>query len=176
MNQVPSLPANSRHRMRTTTAELSRRLIVYVFVCLCAALRLAAQEMEGAVIYRTQCAGCHENPASTRAPGLSSLRLMPAQNILMSLLSGPMKDQGSRLTPQQKRSVAGYLARGSLAEPQPALCADSKAPFIPSNTDWNGWGADLANTRFQRAERAGLTADQVLRLKWFTQSHTCRLQ
>ena len=33
---------------------------------------------------------------------------------------------------------------------------------------WNGWGVDLANTRFQPAAQAGLTADQIphLRLKW----------
>jgi len=33
---------------------------------------------------------------------------------------------------------------------------------------WNGWGADLANTRFQPAAQAGLTAAQVptLTLKW----------
>jgi polyvinyl alcohol dehydrogenase (cytochrome) len=158
---------NSRHRMRTTTAGLSRRLIGCALVCLYVARGLAAQEPEGAVIYRTQCAACHENPARTRAPGLASLQLMSVQNILLSLETGPMKGQGARLTPQQKRSVAGYLAPGSWAEQpsQAAVCADSKAPFVPSNTDWDGWGADLANTRFQPGERAGLTADQVLRLK-----------
>src|SRR5204862_5218048 len=33
---------------------------------------------------------------------------------------------------------------------------------------WNGWGADLSNTRFQPAAQAGLTAAQVprLTLKW----------
>ena len=34
--------------------------------------------------------------------------------------------------------------------------------------EWNGWGADLANTRFQPAAQAGLDAAQVrrLKLKW----------
>src|SRR5205807_9618186 len=43
-----------------------------------------------------------------------------------------------------------------------------KAPLSPSSTDWNGWGADLTNSRFQPADHAGLTADQVpqLKLKW----------
>src|SRR6185295_3257955 len=33
---------------------------------------------------------------------------------------------------------------------------------------WNGWGADLANTRAQQTANAWLTADQVprLKLKW----------
>lgn len=37
-----------------------------------------------------------------------------------------------------------------------------------SGPQWNGWGPDPANERFQRAEEAGLTPDQVqrLKLKW----------
>jgi polyvinyl alcohol dehydrogenase (cytochrome) len=45
------------------------------------------------------------------------------------------------------------------------------SPGIPQPLDgprWNGWGADLANSRFQPAAMAGLTREQVpgLRLKW----------
>ena len=49
-------------------------------------------------------------------------------------------------------------------------CADNQAGF-PQPLDgprWNGWGADLSNSRFQPAAMAGLTQDQVprLQLKW----------
>jgi polyvinyl alcohol dehydrogenase (cytochrome) len=49
-------------------------------------------------------------------------------------------------------------------------CAENSAGF-PQRLDgprWNGWGADLGNTRFQPTAMAGLTRDQVplLRLKW----------
>jgi polyvinyl alcohol dehydrogenase (cytochrome) len=49
-------------------------------------------------------------------------------------------------------------------------CAENSAGF-PQALDgprWNGWGADLGNTRFQPTAMAGLTRDQVplLRLKW----------
>jgi polyvinyl alcohol dehydrogenase (cytochrome) len=49
-------------------------------------------------------------------------------------------------------------------------CAQNSVEF-PQRLDgprWNGWGADLGNSRFQPAEMAGLTRDQVpsLRLKW----------
>jgi polyvinyl alcohol dehydrogenase (cytochrome) len=43
------------------------------------------------------------------------------------------------------------------------------APFNPdAGPSWNGWGAGPANTRFQPAEQAGITAAQVpnLKLKW----------
>jgi polyvinyl alcohol dehydrogenase (cytochrome) len=41
-------------------------------------------------------------------------------------------------------------------------------PDPSSSPGWNGWGGDLSNTRFQPAQAAGLSADQVprLKLKW----------
>src|SRR5215471_1031859 len=148
------------------------RCLGWMFVFLCASPCLVAQQSQGAVIYRTQCAICHENSARTRAPGLAPMRLMSPENILLSLESGRMKDQGSLLSPEQRRSVAEYLAGkpfGQEKQPsQASLCPNSKTPFAPSSTDWNGWGADLNNARFQPGERAGLAADQVprLKLKW----------
>jgi polyvinyl alcohol dehydrogenase (cytochrome) len=49
-------------------------------------------------------------------------------------------------------------------------CAQNSVGF-PQRLDgprWNGWGADLGNSRFQPAAMAGLTRDQVslLQLKW----------
>jgi polyvinyl alcohol dehydrogenase (cytochrome) len=49
-------------------------------------------------------------------------------------------------------------------------CAQNLVGF-PQRLDgprWNGWGADLSNSRFQPAAMAGLTQDQVplLQLKW----------
>jgi polyvinyl alcohol dehydrogenase (cytochrome) len=49
-------------------------------------------------------------------------------------------------------------------------CAQNPVGF-PQRLDgprWNGWGADLSNSRFQPAAMAGLTQDQVplLQLKW----------
>src|SRR3954452_16128844 len=49
-------------------------------------------------------------------------------------------------------------------------CAQNSGGF-PQALDgprWNGWGADLSNSRFQPAAMAGLTRDQVplLRVKW----------
>src|SRR6185369_10726019 len=44
----------------------------------------------------------------------------------------------------------------------PPLEADAKRPA------WNGWGADVQNSRFQSASAAGLTAADIpkLKLKW----------
>ncbi len=54
------------------------------------------------------------------------------------------------------------IAYGQPCSSNPPLGDLSAAPA------WNGWGADLQNTRFQPAKDAGLTADHVpaLKLKW----------
>jgi polyvinyl alcohol dehydrogenase (cytochrome) len=97
---------------------------------------------------------------------------MSPENILLSLESGRMKDQGSLLTPGQRRAIAEYLAGKPFGQDRQTasagLCANSKAAFAPSAKDWNGWSPDPNNARFQPAERARLSADQVprLKLKW----------
>ena len=144
----------------------------WICVLVCTSFCSFAQQSQGAVIYRTQCATCHDNSARTRAPGLEAMRLMSPENILLSLESGRMKEQGSLLGPELRRSVAEYLAGKPFGQEkqssQANLCPSSKTPFAPSSADWNGWGADLTNSRFQPDEHAGLTADQVprLKLKW----------
>lgn len=156
-----------------TVIRWASRLLCLSLVFLCASPRLHPQEPEGATIYRTQCASCHENSAKTRAPSAASLRLMSPEDILLALESGRMKDQGSLLSSQQRHIVSEFLAGKPFGQDkQPAqagnLCANAKAPFAPSAMDWNGWGAESTNARFQPAERAGVTADQVprLKLKW----------
>ena len=147
--------------------RFSRTLLVFGI------LRLAqAADTDGAALYKDRCAICHEASAETRAPALAALRRMSAENVVRSLESGLMQEQGATLSAAQKRIVAEFLtaktiASGSLPSKSNA-CPDTKAPFSPSGPNWNGWGSDLANTRFQPAGPAGLTAAQVprLKLKW----------
>src|SRR5580658_4052289 len=49
----------------------------------------------------------------------------------------------------------------------PAL-SDQTLAASASSPAWNGWGADISNSRFQTAKAAQLTASQVprLKLKW----------
>ena len=46
----------------------------------------------------------------------------------------------------------------------PNRCEPSSTPRRGAARDWNGWGADLANTRYQPAPASGLQAVQVPRL------------
>ena len=132
----------------------------------------SAEEPNAATLYKVQCALCHENSGQTRAPSPAAIRLMSPENVLRALEIGRMKDQGALITPAQRRMLAEFLTGKPLGQtaqaPNAKLCADAKAPLSPTSTDWNGWGADLTNARFQPADRAGLTAGQVpqLKLKW----------
>ncbi|MBZ5601766.1 MAG: PQQ-binding-like beta-propeller repeat protein [Acidobacteriia bacterium] len=139
------------------------------FLSLIASAAFAA-DPDGAALYKQHCAICHENSGATRAPAPAALRLMSPENVVKALESGVMKDQGAALSAGDKENVAEFLTGKMIGAQQAAtvgMCSDVNA-FSPTGKNWNGWGADLANTRFQPAETAGLTADQVskLKLKW----------
>ena len=136
-------------------------------------LRVAlAADPDGAALYKERCALCHDASAETRAPAPAALRQMSPENVVRSLESGLMKEQGATLSAAQKRTLAEFLTSKTIAgvsqPPKSNACADIKAPFSPAGSNWNGWGSDLGNTRFQPAGQAGLSAAQVprLKLKW----------
>jgi len=125
----------------------------------------------GAEIYATKCAGCHE---SGGPPYLNHFVLKAAapEYIVYMLVSGAMHEQGARLTASQMAAVAEYLTGKPPgrpgATPISAGRCSGPTPNVPATAQWNGWGVDLENSRFQPADQAGLTAAQVpqLKLKW----------
>ena len=129
----------------------------------------AAQEPNAPALYKQQCALCHEKSSETRAPSPAAMRLMSPENVLRALETGRMKDQGALLTAAQRKMIAEFLTGKPLGQtvqsPVGNSCADTKTPLTPSSNDWNGWSPDPTNARFQPTASAGLTGDQVLRLK-----------
>jgi polyvinyl alcohol dehydrogenase (cytochrome) len=127
---------------------------------------------DGAELYRERCAACHDRSAETRAPAPAALRLMSPENVVHALESGLMKEQGTSLTAAQKTALAVFLTGKTIGQATPQAkantCPGTGAPFTPTGVSWNGWGADLANTRSQGAAQAGLSAADVpkLKLKW----------
>jgi polyvinyl alcohol dehydrogenase (cytochrome) len=86
-----------------------------------------------------------------------------------------MAEQGKGLNDEQRRARAEMLegppvgaAAAGEASAMPNRCASAPLGNPLTGPRWNGWGAGLANTRFQPAAAAGLTASQVpaLTLKW----------
>jgi polyvinyl alcohol dehydrogenase (cytochrome) len=130
----------------------------------------------GIAVFQTQCVACHGNPNVERAPSPAAIREMSPERIYEALTTGVMKDQAAKLSDQDKRGVAEFmsgrpLGSGSVgdAKNMSNQCRNNPALTDPARgPSWNGWGADVSNSRFQPAQAAGLTAAQVpqLKLKW----------
>jgi polyvinyl alcohol dehydrogenase (cytochrome) len=130
----------------------------------------------GFATFQTQCAQCHGNPNVDRAPTPAALREMTPEKIYEALATGVMQTQAAALTDQQRKGVAEFMAgrplgsarqgdashMGFQCRTNPPLANPAQGPA------WNGWSPDLANTRFQPAQVARLTAAQIprLKLKW----------
>jgi polyvinyl alcohol dehydrogenase (cytochrome) len=130
----------------------------------------------GDAIYKQHCATCHEGTLP-RMPSREALRSVSPEHIETALSSFSMRRQGSMLTPAERRTVAEFLSgrpAGSYRAPLDAIgkdayCQAGSAPPDPlAGPAWNGWGADMRNSRSQSAASAGITAGDVpkLKLKW----------
>jgi polyvinyl alcohol dehydrogenase (cytochrome) len=139
-----------------------------VLACLLLACGMALAQ-DGADVFRNNCSICHRAGSPTQAPLPEALRRLPPQTILTALETGKMRSQGSQLSSPERNAVAKYLGTSENAEviPPSATCSSSIKP-ANNAAGWNGWGADPSNTRFQTAKAAGLTRENVprLKLKW----------
>jgi polyvinyl alcohol dehydrogenase (cytochrome) len=141
------------------------RKIILVF---CATMAAKAAAPDGADLYAKQCASCHEVIALA-AQNRALMKNLTPEFIVRALANGTMHVQGARLSNADRAAIAEYLT----AKPVHAVesGAGRCAAIPPANFggfQWNGWGADLDNSRFQPAAAAGLTPGQVpsLKLKW----------
>jgi len=127
-------------------------------------------------IFQNNCSACHGNPDVPDAPSPASIRAMPPERIYQALTTGVMQVQGQSLSDLAKKRVAESMSgrllgtsQSGAAKNMPNQCKTHPPMAAPaSGPAWNGWGADIHNTRFQPAESAGLTASDVpkLKLKW----------
>src|SRR5579859_1625844 len=134
-------------------------------LCLAASLCPA---QDAAALFAKHCAGCHRPGSSTRAPLPEALKLLSKEKILGALEFGAMITQGAGLTAAERLSLATYLSAPSAIDQTEArtnLCPAATFSITPGESAWNGWGVDLANTRFQPAKSAGLDREKVARLK-----------
>jgi polyvinyl alcohol dehydrogenase (cytochrome) len=94
--------------------------------------------------------------------------------IIDALTSGSMRYQGLALSGDERRAVAEFITgrrtRGTVSGATAGACGRGRPPLGDPLAQplWNGWGPTIQNTHFQPAAQAGLSADQVprLRLQW----------
>ena len=153
------------------------RFIGVLYFCLGLSL-LSASAQDGATLYKDHCAICHEAGTSgdTRAPGRDVLGQMTPEQILQTLEKGAMKAQAAERSRAQRLALAEYLSGKPFSSepinpiPKSAYCGADAGKFRNSlgGAAWNGWGVTITNSRFEPAEAAGMTADDVphLKLKW----------
>src|SRR5581483_7344841 len=128
----------------------------------------------GYAIFEQSCLTCHGNPQFERAPSPAALREMTPEHIYDALTSGAMYPiVGNTLSDADRKLVSEMIAgrlmgAGSATNATLAAayrCRRNPAMAAPSATDWNGWGRDDDNSRFQPNPGPKLNDKTVGRLK-----------
>jgi polyvinyl alcohol dehydrogenase (cytochrome) len=125
---------------------------------------------DGAALYKSRCAGCHEaaNPQG-RTPKREELAAKTPEAILSAMFGGAMEIQAAGLSRDEGSAIARYLTGkefSAIAEKVTGMCGGPGKKFALSSSDWNGWGAEVDNSRYQ--PKPGLAGEDVpkLKLKW----------
>src|SRR5579871_3822297 len=151
------------HLMRTLCRVLGISVVLFVITAVLTAAT-------GEEVYKSRCSGCHDQ-ANPRIPPRDSLMKMPASRILKVLDFGVMMQVAYHLSREDREAVAKYLGTegAETSLPAEAFCKDRKVSINDkSKFIWDGWSPKGDNTRFQTADIAGLSLDDVkkLKLKW----------
>ena len=129
-----------------------------------------AAALDGETIYAQRCAACHD-AAADRTPPRLQLQRMAANDIATAMTRGSMQLQAMGLSDEEIRSVATFLtgqpvSARQAAEPKPNPCARPAASLNLRAPSWNGWGADLENTRYVAKPKLQAADVPRLQVKW----------
>lgn len=136
-----------------------------------AAAAPARAQHPGEAVYRSECASCHDG-GEDRAPRLSILRAMSADDLRYALTAGRMARQGEALSGAERTSVIEYLAAPPVEHDawiaRIRCDAGRRAVDVSAPGGMRMLGIDLESTRMLSAEEAGLTTDDLrdLEVAW----------
>jgi polyvinyl alcohol dehydrogenase (cytochrome) len=129
-----------------------------------------AADATGAQIYEAKCAMCHDKPTG-RIPPREQVAKLSTEDVIRTMTTGTMKQWAEGLTAAQISRLATHVTGkppGSIgpATLNPNICRNPPAPINLSGPQWNGWGRDIQNSRYQ--PKPGLAAADVpkLKVKW----------
>lgn len=126
-----------------------------------------ATDAASAQIYQEKCATCHDKPVG-RVPPRSAIAMRSTEDIIQSMTTGSMKQFADGLTADQIRALTIYLTAEQAGGPVRGKvhanpCKSTPGPITLGGPNWNGWGRDLENSRYQ--PKPGIKPEDVPRLK-----------
>jgi polyvinyl alcohol dehydrogenase (cytochrome) len=133
-----------------------------------------AASPDGAALYKSRCGVCHDGPAQVHMPSRAELASKTPETVFKAMFEGAMIPQAKGLSEEEGRAIARFITAKDFAKATetsttvlPASqCSGVPKPLTIAATDWNGWGQDIGNSRYQ--PNPGLAAADVpkLKLKW----------
>jgi polyvinyl alcohol dehydrogenase (cytochrome) len=151
------------NHFRFITTLSGWHLILWVFL----AGSLWAADDDGAALYQAQCAACHDNNnAQARVPPREQIAARSPEQIMNTMFEGPMIPQASRLTRDEGRAIARFITGKEFSSVSSVPMGKCEAPakrLSLAPGDWNGWGVDSDNSRYQA--KPGLSVADIPRLK-----------
>lgn len=126
----------------------------------------------GSSVYASSCAACHDGGLG-HAPSIGAIATLTPENVLHALTDGAMKQQAAALSDDEKSAVAQAVTNRMLGTTQAAapllMCSGNSAQFDRSQPPaFNGWGLNADNSHSIPTDVAGISRDNVsrLKLKW----------
>ncbi len=139
-----------------------------VLLGLCVSILSVAAAPDGAAIYATRCAKCHDKP-DDRIPSKETLSKKEPQAVGRAL-GGSMAPFAIGLTDLEVGALVSHVTGKVLPVSGPAaetnICPGTPPKFSLDGPQWMGWGRDLDNSRYQ--PKPGISAEDVpkLKVKW----------
>lgn len=126
----------------------------------------------GRATYLARCAGCHDNPGTTRAAAFSQLTSMNTIQLNAVLQEGGvMAPMAAGIPERELRTLIAYLTSGqrqavSGAWVEALMCApDNRKVDVNRPVAFGGFGGDLRSTRNFTARQTGLTKADLAKLE-----------
>jgi polyvinyl alcohol dehydrogenase (cytochrome) len=103
-------------------------------------------------------------------PSRDELVAKTPEVVFKAMTQGVMGPQAAGLSEDEERAIARFITGKEFSAPTATSiagqCTAKPKPLTIASTDWNGWGQDIGNSRYQ--PHPGLAAADVpkLKLKW----------
>jgi polyvinyl alcohol dehydrogenase (cytochrome) len=133
-------------------------------------LAVPADQSPQAQMFAARCGICHDKGLE-RVPTRAMLATRTPDAVVAALSTGVMRTQAAGLTTLEMENLANFLTGrdpgpGNAEGPEKNLCATAAQPIASRPAQWNGWGREVTNSRYQ--PQPGLHAADLPRLavKW----------